>query len=126
MSNCVILREDDPDLTLLVRELLEESDYDVTHVISVEDLLAEAERRSPCVALIDGMSPSSFDLWWIGPELAKMGVPAVAFTAHASARKEFEADSHGFVGVISKPFDAEEFLAVVNSICWEDHQAVAS
>ena len=126
MSKCVVLREDDPDLTVLVTELLEEADYLVAHVLTVEDLLREAAVRSPCVALVDSSNPSQFDLWWLGPELNKLGVPPLAFTAHESAKDEFRKDPHGYVGVIGKPFDADEFLDVVNQICWEDHHAAAS
>jgi hypothetical protein len=82
--------------------------------------------RSPCVALIDSSDPSGFDLWWIGPKLNQLGVPPVAFTAHASAVEQFAREPHGFVGVIGKPFDADEFLDVVNAICWEDHHQAAS
>lgn len=125
MKNTVVLREDDEDLALLVGEILSDADYRMIHVVEVEDLLREAAVNSPCVALVDGVSPTSFDLWWVGDELAKLGVPAVAFTAHASAKQEFEEDTRGYVGVISKPFDADEFLETVNAICWENH-AVAS
>lgn len=126
MSKCVIVREDDPDLAVLVRELLEESGYTVIHVLDIDDLLAEAARHSPCVALVDGTSPAAFDLWWVGPRLARIGVPAVAFTAHASAKRDFEADNHDFVGVLSKPFDADEFVEIVNSICWAQHEERAA
>ena len=122
MSKCVILREDEPDLVGLVTELLEESDYNVVHVNTVQELLVEATRRAPCVALIDANSPSSFDLWWLGPILNKLGVPPVAFTAHSSAQREFAADPHGYVGLVSKPFDADEFLDLINGICWENYQ----
>jgi DNA-binding NtrC family response regulator len=126
MSKCVVVREDEQDLVDLVRELLEDADFSVTHVTTVEDLFIEVARRLPCVALIDGTSPSSFDLWWAGPVLEDLGVPAIAFTAHASARQEFEAGKPGYVGVVSKPFDADEFIDLVNSICWEEKHAAAS
>jgi len=126
MSNVVILREDDADLARLVRELLEDQDYVVVHVVEVQDLLLEAVRRAPCVALIDGTGGTSFDLWWIGPVLNKLGVPPVAFTAHSSARDEFAADPHDFVGVVSKPFDAGEFVDLVDTICWDHEQEAAS
>jgi DNA-binding NtrC family response regulator len=126
MSKCVILREDEADLAALVSELLGESGYTVIHVTSVQDLLIEASRRAPCVALVDGTSPSSFDLWWIGSVLSKLGVPSVAFTAHASAREEFATDPHGFVGVVSKPFDADDFVNLVDSICWEEPKVAVS
>ncbi len=126
MANCIVLLEDEPDLASLVVELLEEADYTVVHVTSVDDLLRESALRSPCVALIDGMSPAGFDLWWLGPKLVSLGVPPVAFTAHASAVLEFEADSHGFVGVVAKPFDADEFLDLVSSICWDEHTTAVS
>jgi DNA-binding NtrC family response regulator len=126
MSKCVILREDDRDLTMLVCELLEEQGYTVVCVTRLEDLLIEAARRSPCIALVDGSSPTEFDLWWLGNVLAKMGVPPVAFTAHASARTQFEADAGGYIGVVSKPFEADEFIALVNTICWDKEALVAS
>jgi DNA-binding NtrC family response regulator len=125
MTKPVVLLEDDADLAALVIELLSDSEYLVYHVQDVDALLMEAARRSPCVALIDSTNPKTFDLWWIGPKLARMGVPPVAFTAHGSARTEFEADAHGYAGVVAKPFDADEFLNVVDTICWEDHQAAA-
>ncbi|HZS94861.1 MAG TPA: hypothetical protein VFA78_08695 [Chloroflexota bacterium] len=119
---CVVVLEDDPDLAALVVELLSEHDYDVVVVTDPEELLATAARRHPCVALVDSTNPSHFDLWWVGPPLAAIGSPPIAFTAHSGAQAAFEADSHDFVGVIPKPFDADEFLRVVDTICWEDYQ----
>src|SRR5579864_5409025 len=113
MSKCVIVREDDRDVARVVCELLSIEGYDVVTVGTVEQLLMEAARRVPCVALIDGTSPVSFDLWWLGPRLRQMGVPPVAFTAHSSARREFAEDPHGYVGVMTKPFDAEEFVQLI-------------
>jgi DNA-binding response OmpR family regulator len=126
MNKCVILLEDDPDLAHLVRELLEESDYHVVHVTTMEELLVEAARRAPCVALLDSTNPKAFDLWSVGHKLVELGVPPIAFTAHASAKEEFEADAHGFVGLVTKPFDADEFIQIVDSICWEENHAAAS
>lgn len=122
MGKTVILREDDRDLAALVLELLEDAGYKVVLTESIEETLAAAARNSPCLALIDGTSPTSFDLWWLGPELSKLGVPPIAFTAHASARADFQADSCGYVGVVGKPFDADEFLSLVDSVCWAEHQ----
>jgi DNA-binding NtrC family response regulator len=126
LSKCVIVREDDPDLADLVRELLAEHGYTVFVVMQVEELLQEAARRAPCTALIDSTAPHRFDLWWLGERLQALGVPPIAFTAHSSAREEFEKDPHGFVGIISKPFDSQEFLDLVDSICWEENQCAAS
>jgi DNA-binding NtrC family response regulator len=126
MSKCVIVREDDPDLADLVRELLAEQGYAVVVVKRIEDLVREATRRAPCVALVDSTAPNRFDLWWLGERLQTLGVPPIAFTAHSSAKEEFEHDPRGFVGVISKPFDSQEFLDLVDAICWEKRQAAAS
>jgi DNA-binding NtrC family response regulator len=123
LDKCVIVREDEPDLARLVEELLQDVGYTVIKVLTIDELLWAAGQYSPCVALIDGQSPTTFDLWWLGPQLAELGVPPIAFTAHVSARAEFEQNPNGFVGVISKPFDADEFIELVNTICWEEHQA---
>ena len=124
-SKCVILLEDEADLAQLVRDLLEDAGFLVVHCTSIEATLVEAARKSPCVALLDSTNPKEFDLWFLGPRLLEMGVPAIAFTAHATARQQFEADSSGFVGVLDKPFDADEFVSVVEAICW-DADEVAS
>jgi len=126
MSKCVILLEDDPDVAQLVSELLDEAGYTVVHMTTPDEMFVEAARRAPCVALLDSTDSKSFDLWSLGPKLAEMGVPSIAFTAHASALEQFEADPHGFVGIVPKPFDADEFIAIVDSICWEEHEAAVS
>lgn len=126
MGKCVLLLEDDADLARLVRELLEDFGYQVVHVTSADDLMIEAARRSPCVGLVDSTNPRTFDQWHLGPRLAQLGVPPVAFTAHASAIAQFEADAHDYVGIVAKPFDADEFLEIVNAICWEEHEAAVS
>jgi two-component system, NtrC family, nitrogen regulation response regulator NtrX len=126
MNKPIVLHEDDPDLRQLVRELLEDQGYTVHDAPRIEDLLVLARRLTPCVALIDSTSPTAFDLWYLGPLLAQLGVPALAFTAHATARQQFEDDPQGYVGVVSKPFDADEFINVVDSICWEESNVVAS
>ncbi|MBV9279894.1 MAG: hypothetical protein JOZ41_07420 [Chloroflexi bacterium] len=118
--------EDERDLAHLVHELLRDEGYMVVHVTTIEELLVEAARRSPCVALLDSTNPRSFDLWPLGPKLVEMGVPPVAFTAHASAVAQFDEDAHGFAGIIAKPFDADRLLEVINSICWEQHEVAAS
>jgi DNA-binding NtrC family response regulator len=126
MTKCVLLLEDETDLAGLVSELLDEVGYTVVHVTTIDDLFLEAARRAPCVALLDSTDSRSFDLWPLGPKLAELGIPPIAFTAHASAQTEFEADSHNFVGIVPKPFDADEFIRLVNTICWEENQAAAS
>lgn len=126
MSNPVVLREDDPDVRHLVHELLEEQGYLVFDARDIEDLLDEVKLRSPCVALIDSTSSTEFDLWHLGPLLAQLGVPAVAFTAHSTARQQFEENPSGYIGVVSKPFDAKEFIELVDSICLEESQEAVS
>jgi DNA-binding NtrC family response regulator len=126
MNKPLVLHEDDPDLRHLVHELLEDQSYDIYDTVTVEDVLTLAKRYSPCVALIDSTSPTEYDLWHLGPLLEAMGVPAIAFTAHASASRQFELDPHGFIGVLAKPFDANEFIDLVNSICWQESHVAAS
>lgn len=122
----VVLLEDEEELAALVRDLLADEGYEVVRVTSIEHLLAQCAQRSPCVALVDSLDPTQFDLWWVGPKLVQLGVPPVAFTAHLTATREFERDPHGFVGIVAKPFDAEQFLQLVDTICWEDHHCAAS
>lgn len=126
MPKHVVLLEDDPDLAQLVEELLLDVGYACSHVTTVEDLFRESASRAPCVALVDSTDPKEFDLWHVGTRLGQLGVPAVAFTAHASAQNQFAAGAPGFVGVVTKPFDADEFIGIVEAICWDDSQAAVS
>lgn len=122
----MLLLEDEPDLAQLVQELLTDEGYEVVWVETTDRLLEEAEYRASCVALIDATSATSFDLWWLGPRLAARGVAPLAFTAHHSARAEFEANPSGYVGVVSKPFDARQFIDLVDSLCLDDLQPAGS
>jgi len=126
LSTCILVREDDEDLADLVMKLLEGDGYAPVLVASIQELLVEAVRRTPCAALVDGSSPTSYDMWWVGEVLSRLDVQALAFTGHASAQKDFEEDSHGFVGVVLKPFDVEDLLNEVHALCGPTREAAAS
>lgn len=123
-NEVVLVLEDNRDVATVVGELLADASYDVRVVESPEELLEEACRGGASVALVDSVDPSRFDLWWIGPRLVEAGVRPIVFSAHSDARSAFHEDPHGFVGVVSKPFEADELVRVVESAC-EDKPATS-
>lgn len=119
----VLVVEDDAALSELVREILVDAGYRPL-VISDHALIAETvERWHPRCVLLDGelLSTGASRSWRDAAALrrADPALPVVLLTADplaiAEARlgRSYRSRIAGFAGVIGKPFDVEELLAVV-------------
>lgn len=112
----VLLVDDDEDLRDSIADFLRISGYFVS---TAEDgraaLDAIANQRRPCVVLLDLVMPV-MDGWKFlavmqgDPALAT--IPIVIASAHAATHAPA-----GTAGVIHKPFDLTELLAVVEQHC---------
>jgi CheY-like chemotaxis protein len=109
----VLVVDDDPDLTEVVRMMLEASGYKVRCAGNGREALGAVAQKMPAVILLDMRMPV-MDGWDCAMELrARYGrsVPIIIVTAaeHAQAR----ADQVGINVVLGKPFDFSDLLSVV-------------
>ena len=112
----VFIVDDDPSVRMAIHRLLESVDLPCEVFANAPDFLKRAERGvDGCVILDVRMpGPSGLDLQ---RSLAEMGVdlPIVFVTAYADVPLTVRAMKAGAVEVLTKPFDDQALIDVVNS-----------
>jgi CheY-like chemotaxis protein len=115
----VLVVDDDLVIRETVAALLEDDGYSVQKAANGLEALASIERRMPRVVLLDMRLPL-MDGWGFVDELRQrdLRVAVVAMTATHDARTW--AEEIGATRFIGKPFDPEELLTIVDSLCRGD------
>lgn len=119
----VLVVDDTPSLLDTVRVILEDSGYHVVTTLRSTDALRLAQVERPHVVLLDTVMPEMSG-WEVLAQLdadpALALIPVVittGYVAEALGRlEEIRGSARRQVGLLPKPFDAEELLEVVESI----------
>ncbi|MEM0493205.1 MAG: response regulator [Candidatus Thermoplasmatota archaeon] len=117
MDKKVMVVDDDPDILILLRDILEMLDYKVLTVDSGKDCIEELERGFKGVVLIDLVMPF-MDGWDTIREIIRKGlhkgIVISIITANGSSnRKKMQGLETYIYDYISKPFDREELLSTL-------------
>lgn len=112
----VLVIEDEADIRLLARLILERADCEVIEAIDGREGLALIERIDPDLVLLD-LRMADMDGWAVLAELQRAGrlpgLPVVVVSAHAEP-DVFEAVlAIGCRGYLRKPFQRDELLATL-------------
>ncbi len=113
MTGRVLVVEDDQDLSALLELVLSDAGYRVRLAGDGREALARVEEEMPGVILLDMRMPV-MNGWEFAREFrARHGraCPLVVVTAAENAR--LRADEIGAEGWLSKPFDLDEVLSMV-------------
>jgi CheY-like chemotaxis protein len=116
----ILVVEDDPSIADVLEMALTDEGFEVVHVADGAAALAEAMRTPPTLILLDMRMPVMD-----GPQFAAAyrqspppHAPIVVLTASrdaVSAAEEVEAD-----GVLAKPFDLDDLLALIDEQLTQD------
>jgi signal transduction histidine kinase len=119
----VLLVEDEPGVSRLVGELLDEAGYGHVSISDHDDIAAAIIRWHPrCVILDSEPGSKGHERSWADAaaiRLAHPDLPVLMFTADPGSIKEAKAGDSarskaaGYVGVLDKPFLVVEFLATL-------------
>jgi len=122
----VLVVDDDPDVIEYVSSFLEDEGYEVVAAVDERSALAEAQRSSPDVILIDVMLPgkSGLDLLvCLRRDPRWAGIPLVLVTGDDSVLKdecrsylETHQDVRGPDHVLGKPMDRDLLLSVLREV----------
>ena len=122
----VLVVDDDPDVIEYVSSFLEDEGYEVVAAVDERSALAEAQRSSPDVILIDVMLPgkSGLDLLvCLRRDPRWAGIPLVLVTGDDSVLKdecrsylETHQDVRGPDHVLGKPMDRDLLLSVLTEV----------
>ena len=115
----VLIVEDNPLNTKLLRDVLSASGYRTLEATNAEDGIAIAHRDMPALILMDIQLPGKDGraaLVELKHDAATAHIPVVAVTASVMpmGRKELLAD--GFDGYQSKPFSVKDMLAEIQRV----------
>jgi len=110
----VLIVEDDPDISLIERVILERSGFTTTLARNGEMALVMIERERPDAVVLDLTMPGS-DGWSVLSSIVTSveGPPVVVCSARGNAHDVERALSMGAFAFVAKPFDLE---ALVRSV----------
>lgn len=112
----ILVVDDDPDMQDVMALSLEAGDYQVCRASNGQEALDQVEACVPDLILLDMRMPV-MDGWTFAAELRRRHghrVPLVVCTAAEDARRRgLEVAA---VGCLSKPFELEEMLRLVESV----------
>ncbi len=114
MTNVLVV-DDEPDIRLLVRLMLETAGHEVTEAATGEAALAAVAERRPDLLLLDIRLPG-MDGWEVLRKLRAEDddrLPIVIMSAHSSELTLERASRLGSDDYLIKPFSQEEILRIV-------------
>jgi signal transduction histidine kinase/CheY-like chemotaxis protein len=118
----VLVVDDDVDARDLIRYLLEDCHADVTTVGSAKEALALIQERSLDI-LVSDIGMPEMDGYELIKEVrafeqrtGRPRIPSIALTAFARTEDQTRALQAGFLIHVAKPFESDEFLAILAQI----------
>jgi DNA-binding response OmpR family regulator len=112
----ILVVDDEPDILLMLRMALEDEGYDVVLAADGEMAMARIEEHSPDLVVLDLMMPV-LDGYGVLGRLQSSGstLPVVVLSARNDQADVDRALSLGAAEFMSKPFDLDRLLALVES-----------
>ncbi len=110
----VLIVDDDPDIALVLQDLLEFDGYDTLVAATGAEALAQARNVSCAAVLLDLMLPDmdGLSVLTLLKEIDPL-VPVIMLTAFVEVAKKHGSLTQGAFGYLTKPYDAEELKALI-------------
>ncbi len=119
MRGTVLVVEDEPDLMLTFRIVLQTAGYEVIKASSGEDALCLLAKVVPDVVILDLRLPG-IDGWQVLAAIRRAdrlpGMPIVIASANAEAGERRRAQEFGCWKMLIKPFSAEELRSTLERV----------
>ena len=117
MKRCsVLVVDDDPSILTTVAEILDLEGFPVATATNGAEALEAVERQTPTIVLLDMRMPV-LDGWGFVRALQESGrmLPVLVMTAAQDTRHW--AEEVGAAGSLAKPFDLNDLLSAVETLC---------
>lgn len=115
----VLVVDDEPDVRLIARMVLQADGFEVDEVSTGEAALEALDRQRPDVLLLDIRLPGIGGwevLHRVRSDPALSGLPVVVFTADLGASSEAPEHLDDTQVLLTKPFRADDLLAAVRAV----------
>ena len=112
----ILLVDDDPNISHLVRLYLEKEGFAVTESARGDEALEAFQRESPALVLLDVMLPG-MDGWQVCREVRKISnIPIIMLTAKDETFDKVLGLELGADDYVVKPFDSKEVVARIKAV----------
>ena len=112
----ILLVDDDPNISHLVRLYLEKEGFDVTESARGDEALEAFRRESPVLVLLDVMLPG-MDGWGVCRTIrSESKTPIIMLTAKSETEDKVSGLKQGADDYITKPFEMKEVLARIEAV----------
>jgi len=110
----ILIVDDDPDISLVLQDLLEHAGYCVQVAGTGADALAKVKAKSFSAVLLDLMLPDmdGLSVLTLVKELDPV-LPVIMLTAFVEVAKKHASLTEGAFGYLTKPYDGEEVKALI-------------
>ena len=112
----ILVIDDNPDIRLLVSNILEEQNFQVRTAANYDQAVFEINKKLPDLAIIDikldKVDKDGIDLLKLIIEKNKL-LPVIMISGHATVRTAIESIKIGAYEFIEKPFSKEKILNYV-------------
>lgn len=110
----ILIVDDDPDIALVLHDLLSHAGYRVEVAGTGAEALAKAKSESFAAALLDLMLPDmdGLSVLTLLKEIDPV-LPVIMLTAFVEVAKKHGSLTEGAFGYLTKPYDAEELKALI-------------
>jgi DNA-binding response OmpR family regulator len=126
MSDRVLVIEDDPDIALGVRTVLDRSGFAVTTAAAGREGLRVFHSERPDIVILDVGLPE-MDGWTVLERIRELSeVPVLMLTAHGQESDKVRGLRGGADDYLTKPFGTAEFVARVQALLRRQHAAASA
>jgi CheY-like chemotaxis protein len=119
MKGTILVVEDEPDLMLTFRIVLQTAGYVVIQASTGEDALSAIQTVVPDAVIIDLRLPG-IDGWQVLAAIRQVDLlrntPIVIASANAEAGERLRAEQLGCAEMLTKPFSAEELRGTLDRV----------
>jgi len=115
MAKTIMVVDDEPDIRLTVRTLLEKNGYDVVTAVNGDDCLKKLAKQKVDLVLLDIMMPGT-PVREIVPKIKGTKIAYLSVVRVSEAERENIVRTGNVVDFIQKPFDLADLLARVKKI----------
>ena len=112
----ILLVDDDPNISHLVRLYLEKEGFDVTEAARGDDALQSLQKQTPALVLLDVMLPGMDGLQVLKEIRKTSKVPVIMLTARDETFDTGRGLERGADDYITKPFETKELVARVKAV----------
>lgn len=117
MSKKILVVEDEPHISRLVKVVLEKKGFEVVQAFVGQEGLEKAKTEKPDLIILDVMMPN-MDGFEVAKRLSgnkeTKGIPIIMLSSAAQFKDKMKGLDAGAADYLTKPFENEELIAKVN------------